>query len=276
MHNKIGRKAAIATVVVCSLAIAFFEFFTITFYPDEVLSDIIKMTITRGLGSVMFTVLMLYLGYRVNYFGKFGKALLFSLPCFAVVINNLPIIAICTGSAYLTSPAWYMIWFALECVFIGVFEETAFRGALFLILLEKRRSSTKQIFWVTVASSAIFGGIHLLNLLAGGGIGPTLLQVGYSFLIGGMCAVVLLRTRNIWICAALHAIYDFCGFLMPTLGTGDWWDAPTVIITVILAVATAVYIVVALLKTTPEQVEAIFSPDKIEKLDNKEKIKCTE
>lgn len=271
MNNKIGRKTAIVTVVICSLAIAFFEFVPITFYPDKTLSDIIKMTATRGLGSVMFTVLVLYLGYRVHYFGKFGKALLFSLPCFAVVINNLPIIAICTGSAYLTSPAWYMIWFTFECIFIGIFEETAFRGALFLILLEKRRSSTKQIFWTTVAASAIFGGIHLLNLLAGGGVGPTLLQVGYSFLIGGMCAVVLLRTRNIWICAALHAIYDFCGFLMPTLGAGDWWDTPTVVITVILSVLTAVYIVVALLKTTPKQVEAIFSQDNNCKKDSKEK-----
>ena len=263
MNNKIGRKAAIATVVVCSLVIAFFEFVPITFYPDETLSGIIKMTITRGLGSVMFTVLMLYLGYRVHYFGKFGKALLFSLPCFAVVINNLPIIGILTGNSYLTSPAWYMIWFTLECIFIGIFEETAFRGALFLILLEKRRSSTKQIFWTTVSASAVFGGIHLLNLLAGGGVGPTLLQVGYSFLIGGMCAVVLLRTRNIWICAALHAIYDFCGFLMPNLGSGNWWDVTTIVITAVIAVATAVYIVVALLKTTPKQVEAIFSPDKL-------------
>ena len=259
MHKKIGRKTAMITVVACSPAIAFFEFVPIAFYSDDVLSDIIKMTVTRGLGSVMFTVLMLYLGYRVHYFEKFGKALLFSLPCFAVVINNLPIIGILTGNSYLTSPAWYMIWFAFECIFIGIFEETAFRGALFLILLEKRRSSTKQIFWTTVASSALFGGVHLLNLLAGGGVGPTLLQVGYSFLIGGMCAVVLLRTRNIWICAALHAIYDFCGFLMPKLGSGNWWDVPTITITAVIAVATAVYIVVALLKTTPKQVEAIFS-----------------
>lgn len=262
MRKKIGRKTAIATVAVCALVIAFFEFVPVTFYPDAKLSEIIKMTVTRGLCSAMFVVLMLYLDYKVHCFKKFGRALLFALPCFAVVINNLPIIAIATGEAYLTSPEWYMIWFALECIFIGIFEEAAFRGALFLILLEKRRSSTKQIFWVTVGSSAIFGGIHLLNLMAGGGFGPTMLQVGYSFLIGGMCAVVLLRTRNIWICALLHAIYDFCGFLMPTLGAGKWWDTPTVIITVVLALATAVYMVVALLKTTPEHVEEIFARDK--------------
>ncbi|MBQ9080153.1 MAG: CPBP family intramembrane metalloprotease [Clostridia bacterium] len=249
-------------------AMVVFEYLPISYHADEVLSNIIKMTVTRGLGSLMFTIFVFDLGYRVHSFGKIGRKLLFALPCFAVVINNLPIIALITGSAYLTSPAWYMIWFALECIFIGIFEETAFRGAMFLILLEKRRASTKQIFWVTVASSAIFGCVHLLNLFAGAGIGPTLLQVGYSFLIGGMCAVVLLRTHNIWICAALHAIYDFCGFLLPTLGEGSWWDMPTVIITVALAVAVAVYIVIALLKTRPEHVEAIFRQKVQEDVEN--------
>ena len=70
-----------------------------------------------------------------------------------------------------------------------------------------------------------------------------ILQIGYSFLIGAMCSVVLLKTRNIWLCVLLHAVYDFSGTLVPTLGAGTWWDTPTVIFTVILAVATTVYLV---------------------------------
>lgn len=128
-----------------------------------------------------------------------------------------------------------------------------------MILLEKKRSATKEIFWTTIAGSAIFGAVHLLNLLGGAGIGPTVMQVGYSFLIGGMCSVVLLKTRNVWLCALLHGIYDFCGFLLPTLGGGTWWDTPTIIITVILAVATAIYMIFALLRITPESLDPLFN-----------------
>ena len=92
----------------------------------------------------------------------------------------------------------------------------------------------------------------------GAGIGPTILQIGYSFLIGAMCSVVLLKTRNIWICVMLHAIYDFCGTLMPTLGAGTWWDTPTVVFTAVLAVATAVYLVWQFFRLDLDEVGKIF------------------
>ena len=73
------------------------------------------------------------------------------------------------------------------------------------------------------------------------GIGYVALQIGYSFLIGGMCAIVLLYTRCIWICVGLHAIYDFCGYLVPTLGDGVIWDPVTVAITAALGVFALIF-----------------------------------
>ncbi len=261
MKLKIDRKVAIAVLAVSIAVMVFLEYFPIAFSSDEKLSGIIRMTLTRAIGSLTFTVLLIYLGYRVHNIRGFGRQLLFALPCFAVVINNLPIFALISGTAQVTAPTAHIVWFVLQCIFIGIFEETVFRGVVFLILLERRRDTTKQIFWCTVLSSAIFGGIHLINLLGGAAPGPTLLQVGYSFLVGGMCAVVLLKTRNIWLCALLHAIYDVCGLLLPSLGQGSWWDAPTVIFTAVLATATAVYIVIALWRIKPQEVRPIFEND---------------
>lgn len=133
-----------------------------------------------------------------------------------------------------------------------------------MILLEKKRSTTKEIFWTTVVSSAIFGAVHLLNLLGGAGVGPTIMQIGYSFLIGGMCSIVLLKTKNVWLCALLHGIFDFCGFLLPTLGRGTWWDTPTIIITVVLAVFTAIYMIFALIRITPQSIESLFDKERKE------------
>ena len=114
-------------------------------------------------------------------------------------------------------------------------------------------------FIILLISSSAFGAVHLLNIFAGAGIGGVLLQVGYSFLIGGMCAIVLLYTRCIWICVALHAIYDFCGYLVPTLGDGIIWDPITVIITTILGLFALIFMTVWLLRINPDRVNELYN-----------------
>ena len=151
-----------------------------------------------------------------------------------------------------------MMWFILECLCIGLFEEAAFRGVVLLMVAEKRRGSRKDLFVSIILSSAVFGAIHLVNIFTGANPGAVILQIGYSFLIGAMCSVVLFKTANIWLCVALHAIYDFCGHLMPTLGTGSWWDTPTVVITVILAVFTVVFYVAALWRIDPIELDRLY------------------
>ena len=221
----------------------------------------VAMTLTRSLGAAVFLALLLSEGFRVlNPLQKpFWRSILFTVPPLMVVVNNMPILSLAWGDAYIIRSApVYWIWFGLECLAIGLFEELAFRGVIFLSLAEKRRTTRKGLFWSLILTSAVFGGVHLINVLMGAGIGGVILQIGYSFLIGAMCSVVLLKTRNIWLCVLLHAVYDFSGNLVPTLGGGTWWDTPTVVFTVILAVATTVYLVWQFFTLDPERVEEIY------------------
>lgn len=247
-------------MLVASVALVVLELFPITYSEDDTLNSLYKVIATRAVGSIVFIPLTMYMGY--NVFGLTKKNRLSVLLCtlipLAVVVNNLPIIGLITGAAYLTKPSYYIVVFALETFLIGLFEEFAFRGVLLPYVLEKRRSTKKSIFWATVISSAAFGAIHLFNLFAGAGIGGVILQVGYSFLIGGMCAIVLLYTRCIWICVLLHAIYDFCGYLVPTLGDGIIWDPLTVVITAILGVFALIFMVIWLIRIDPERVNEIY------------------
>lgn len=269
-RRRLDRRPALGIAGACALAMVLFEYLPLSFGTDDaVLTGIIRMVITRALGTAMFVVLLAYLGYRVHRPARGWRSLVFCLPPLAVVVNNLPILALLSGAAQVVKPVSYVLLFALQCLLIGTFEETAFRGAVMLIMLERRRASTRQIFWVVVASSAVFGGIHLFNLFAGAGLWPTLQQVGYSFLIGGMCAIVTLRTRCIWLAALLHGIFDFCGFLLPTLGAGSWWDVPTIIFTVLLALAVTAYMVVSLLRLRPEDVEPIFIQEENENVQDR-------
>ena len=139
-----------------------------------------------------------------------------------------------------------------------MFEEFAFRGVVFLSILEKRRKNTLDVFISIVLTSAVFAVVHLFNIFGGASPVAVLMQIGYSFLIGGMCSVVLLRTANIWLCVILHATFNFCGYFMPTLGDGTWWDTPTVVITVLLSIVVTAYIVVSLIRTPTEITERLY------------------
>lgn len=218
--------------------------------------DAVGMSVTRACGSVAFIALIAADGRRL--FAprpNFWRALAFSLPAFAIAINNFPIIPIITGEARLDADVGALAMLALECFLIGLFEETAFRGIILVTILERFSETKKQVIASLVISSAAFGLVHILNLFAGAGFGPTLQQVGYSFLIGGMCAVVMVRTRSLPLCVMIHAIYDFCGFAVPRLGSGTIWTVPEIVLTVVLAVIVFVYFVREAFRLTPEDVK---------------------
>ena len=260
MRKPLPRWAAFAAIVLAAPLLVWLEYGTFP-VEDAVLAPIMRMSLSRLLAAAVFFVLLLTQGYHVlrPWRRPLGKALMLSLPAFAVVINNLPILSMLWGDAYIihgTTAHW--VWFSLQCLAIGLFEEIAFRGVIFLRLAESRRRSRPGLLISILLTSAIFGGMHVVNLLTGADPLWTILQIGYSFLIGAMCSVVLLKTANLWLCVALHAIYDFCGMLMPTLGGGSWWDTPTIVFTALLAVATTVYMIVLFARMEPQETDRIY------------------
>ena len=197
---------------------------------DKELKGGIDMTVTRALGGIVFLTILTYLGYRVLNPVKrpFARALLFTLPALAVAVNNLPIYPIASGMAKVTAPLWQVLLLALECLMVGLFEEVCFRGVIFLGFLEKRRATKKGQFLAIIYSSAVFGVVHLLNIFLGSSPVAVLMQIGYSFLIGAMCAVVLMKTANIWLCTIVHATFNFCGAIVPRCGEGTIWEPLTI------------------------------------------------
>lgn len=246
--------------VLFAVLLCAFEFVSVRVFDDELTARLVKITVTRFCGGAIFLMLTLKLKYKV--FGgrsrKLVRGALLCFPALLVVVNNLPIIGLVSGNA--TVERTDLLWlFALECVAIGFYEELAFRGFVFPLIMERTGTTRKGIFLATIYSGAVFGLMHLINLLEGAGIGSVILQIGYSFLIGAMCSVVLVKTRNIWICIALHAIYDFCGFLVPELGQGIIWDPITVAVTTVLALATFVYMLCIFFKTDLSAAENIYA-----------------
>ncbi len=177
------------------------------------------------------------------------RGLLLCVPAFLVALDNFPFLPLVTGSLRFVGAAGNIFPYVLYCFSIGVMEETIFRGNLLPLFMFKFSRDKKGTFWAVVVSSAVFGAMHLLNLF--GGFSPMVfLQVGYSFLIGCMCAVSMLLSGNIIIPIVIHALFDVggfltdCGFLEGTL-----WTAGNVALTAAVSVILAIVIVVSFLKT---------------------------
>ena len=232
-------------------------------WRDDIFADEDSyLTVTRLIGATVSLSIMLYSGFgnlfKIKLEGL-GMAVLAILPCWIIAINNFPIIPVISGRAGISASVGAIALYAFQCLCVGLFEELAFRGCIFSFALDNHRKSTLDMFWAIVISSVVFAAIHLVNILAGASPGAVILQLGYSFLIGGMCSIILIKTKNIWYCVLLHAVYNFAGGVVPECGGGEIWDAPTIILTTVVALIVAAYVIYLLVKITPDEVEALLN-----------------
>lgn len=203
----------------------------------------INDTLFRIAGSVVFIYFIIRFGYKSMFRFPFNKSiLLFSIPALIISVNNFPISAFLSGRYIISEPNNIIYLFAFNSFGVGLFEEIIFRGLFLLVLIQLLPKSKEGNFIAIVLSASVFGLIHLFNILYGSSINDTLLQVGYSFLMGMMWAVVYLKTRNLWIVMILHATYNYFGNVMFQLGSvTNRFDTITIVATVVLALGAVGY-----------------------------------
>ena len=228
--------------------------------PDEYIAKTLGMTLTR----LIFGVVAIYFIYKYGFLKNMFKkpthiGLVMTLPALLVVVNNFPIIGVINGNVKVVGETPRIILYVIYCLSVGIYEETIFRGLVFPLCLIKTEKTKHPTFWAIALSSGIFGVAHLLNLLGGASIPATLLQVGYSFLIGGMCAISLCLTDNLIVPIILHFIYDVGGLFVGQygVGMGNQWDNATVIITAILGTIVLIYMIIVVFFIKPKPTNLI-------------------
>ncbi len=179
---------------------------------------------------------------------KAFKTCLLTLPALLVMVNNFPFIPLMLGDMSINGTFLQFLTYSLLCLSIGILEETVFRGCVLPLCAFKCSNDKKGLFWAVVISSAVFGAVHLFNLL--GGFSPAVfLQVGYSFLIGLVCGFALIVSGNIYLPILFHAVFDFGGFLVGEgLATGVLWSVENIIWTAAASVVLGVIIVMIFIK----------------------------
>ncbi len=231
-------------VVFCAIAVVS-DYVKIEFLSDDFKNRMLGDIMQRSCGAVAAVLLMKRAGIRL--FGK-PQGWLYLIPCLIVAVDNFRFWAYFTSETTptLRGDVWDFALFALQCLSVGMFEECIFRGIIFAVLANCFSKDRRGFLKTYVLSAAVFAAAHLLNLFGGASPVAVLMQVGYTFLTGGLFGFCLIKTKNIFCCAFVHGLYNFCGLLFSEQGLGtplplDFGTGMTMIIVSLLVGAFVLY-----------------------------------
>ena len=203
----------------------------------------------RILLAVAFTCLAVIAGYADGFVPRLRGGAVAAIAALAVAIANFPFFTLASGELTFTANAGTTALYLLNCLAIGLFEETAFRGLLLPFVRGRMSGGKLADIGAILLSSAVFALFHLLNLLSGASVGGTLTQVGYTFLTGCMFGTVTLLSRSIIPGIVIHTLYDIGGTMTAYgVAVGSHWNTPAAIVMAVVSVLAAAVLIASVLK----------------------------
>lgn len=150
---------------------------------------------------VLMTVFLLFWIKRNDLLSKYGlakmkvdhKKYLYYFPLLVLISTNL-----WGGFALRLSPVETVL-YVVSMIGVGILEEVIFRGLLFKALC---RDNLKT---AVVISSVTFGIGHIVNLLNGADVLPTLLQIVYATAAGFLFTILFHRSGTLLPCIIAHS-----------------------------------------------------------------------
>jgi membrane protease YdiL (CAAX protease family) len=139
-------------------------------------------------------------------------------PTWTVLAPGLVLVAALARLPFVDWQARSPVYFGLLAVavlLVGFFEELLTRG----VLLAGLRARLPEL-WVWLLSSALFGLLHLLNILAGAAVGTTIVQVLFAAAFGSVLYIARRLSRTITVPMLMHALWDFGAIGVTATGLG--------------------------------------------------------
>ena len=181
---------------------------------EDLLGDYgIQLIVELGMLAVMIGMTFLLKMGRV--FTCRGRGFWKSLAPAAVILGLYAIAGLESLGLYVGSPLQnplHILLFVLCMAAVGITEELTFRGLIAGMLYDKYGATPAGVWLSVMASSLLFGLVHLTNAVGADLSGVLIQMVGATAL--GMClAALYFRCRNLWAVAAVHGFMDFCALL---------------------------------------------------------------
>ncbi len=121
----------------------------------------------------------------------------------------------------------------LECIsmlFVGLLEEIIFRGFLFRAMAKDNMKSA------VIVSSLTFGIGHIVNLLNGAEVIPTICQIVGAVGFGFMCVMIFIKSKSLLPCIITHSVFNMLSVFTP-----EPEMLTTIIVSVVMLVITVGY-----------------------------------
>ena len=134
-----------------------------------------------------------YLG--LTHFPK-PKQYLYFIPLVILMAVNL------IGGINIKLSVTEIVIYMVSMVCVGFLEEIIFRGFLFQMMAKD------NIKVAIIVTSITFGIGHIINLLNGAELIPTLLQICYAITTGYLFAVILVKSKSIWPQIITHSVVN--------------------------------------------------------------------
>ena len=122
------------------------------------------------------------------------------------------------------------ILYVVSMICVGFIEEVIFRGFLFQALCKE------NVKRAIVISSITFGIGHIVNLLNGAELIPTLLQICYAIAIGFLFTVIFYRSKSLIPCIVTHSLVNSLSAV-----AGDGTEALNIMTAIVLTVISGAY-----------------------------------
>jgi len=158
-----------------------------------------RSTIINSVLSIVLIILIIILK-RTKYYGLRRvsnlKDYLYFIPLIFIVSVNL------WNGINITISTSEILFYILTMINIGFIEEIIFRGFLFNMMAKD------NVRVAMIVSSITFGIGHIINLLNGAELVPTLLQVCYSISIGYLFVVIFYKSKSLIPCIVTHVLVN--------------------------------------------------------------------
>ncbi|MBQ2754110.1 MAG: CPBP family intramembrane metalloprotease [Clostridia bacterium] len=137
---------------------------------------------------------------RTAYYGlkkvENARQYLYFIPLFIIVTVNL------WNGFNINYSASEIIFHVLTMLNIGFIEEIIFRGFLFKMMAKNNVKSA------VIVSAVTFGAGHIVNLINGADLIPTLIQICYATSIGYLFVVIFIKSKSLIPCIVTHSLVN--------------------------------------------------------------------
>lgn len=186
--------------------------------------------------NTVFSVLLLALVIslkRVSFYGLTKvadlKKYLYFIPLLLLLSVNL------WNGVNINNTASEILFYIISMMNVGFLEEMIFRGFLFKMMAKDNLKSA------IIVGSITFGMGHIVNLLNGADLLPTLMQICYATAIGYLFVTIFHKSKSLVPCIIVHGVFNSLSIFNDG-GGGKMSSYITTVFLVVVSVGYAAYI----------------------------------